>query len=58
MNKTGMLYYTAGALALVAGLVVIFSEGFIRDEYGKLAFYFVWAALMMWLGYRQTRRAS
>lgn len=53
MKRKALLYYIAGALALAAALIVIFTDGFLPGERFRASFYVFWAAVMFALGYRR-----
>src|SRR5687767_4116809 len=44
LKHASTLYFIAGALALLASLFMIFSDGFVPQERFKAGFYFFWAA--------------
>lgn len=52
MNKTSMLYYVAGVLALIAA-VVMFADGLLPDERLRAGLYVVAGVLLLWVGYRR-----
>lgn len=57
MKRTSSLYYVAGALALMAALIVIFTGGFLPRERFRAGFYFFWAAVMFAFGYRRQQKS-
>lgn len=57
MNRTSIMYYAAGALALIAALIVVFTGGFLEHERFRAGFYIFWAAIMFAFGYRRQQRS-
>ncbi len=52
-----MLYYVAGALAMVAALAVVVSGGFLAGGYTRAGLYAFWSMVMFALGYRARQKA-
>ncbi|MDQ3516084.1 MAG: hypothetical protein M3403_04845 [Gemmatimonadota bacterium] len=57
LSRTGLLYYVAGALAMVAALAVVLSGGFLAGEYTRAGLYAFWSMVMFALGYRARQKA-
>ena len=58
MNKSAILYFIAGALALLAAVGYVVRGGFLEDEYLRVILLVGAGATMLWLGLRERRKPA
>lgn len=58
MKRTSVLYFVAGALALIAALVIVITDGFQPEERFRASVYLLWTAVMFALGFRSRQKSA